>query len=100
MSFFEELRAAGEGANRAGVPTLLGCAVRLPSDWMGGLTSTSDAQGTFGALGHGNEENCEAPVLVKQLWAVGIVMVGRVGPVGDYPALCEGEGFKIPDLEF
>ena len=46
------------------------------------LHHTGDAQGTFGALGHGSEENCEAPVLVKQLWAVGIVMVGRAGRMG------------------
>ena len=33
------------------------------------------AQGTFGALGHGDEENRDAPVLVNPLWAAGIVMV-------------------------
>ena len=32
-------------------------------------------QGTFGALGHGDEENRDAPVLVNPLWAAGIVMV-------------------------
>ncbi len=32
-------------------------------------------QGTFGALGHGDENNRDTPQLLKQLWHVGIVMV-------------------------
>ncbi|GAX80909.1 hypothetical protein CEUSTIGMA_g8344.t1 [Chlamydomonas eustigma] len=32
-------------------------------------------QGTFGALGQGDEDNRDTPCLVKQLWPVGITMV-------------------------
>ncbi len=35
-------------------------------------------QGTFGALGHGNEDNCHAPTHVQSLWPMGIVQVGSL----------------------
>jgi E3 ubiquitin-protein ligase HERC4 len=32
-------------------------------------------QGTFGALGLGNEENADAPQMLQRLWPIGIVQV-------------------------
>ena len=44
-----------------------------------GLTGSgrvySFGQGTFGALGHGDHANCDAPALIQSLWAAGIVQV-------------------------
>eukprot|EP00192_Tetraselmis_astigmatica_P000681 CAMPEP_0117695176 /NCGR_PEP_ID=MMETSP0804-20121206/27995_1 /TAXON_ID=1074897 /ORGANISM="Tetraselmis astigmatica, Strain CCMP880" /LENGTH=1085 /DNA_ID=CAMNT_0005509221 /DNA_START=121 /DNA_END=3379 /DNA_ORIENTATION=- len=30
-------------------------------------------QGTFGALGHGHDQNVETPMMIEKLWAVGVV---------------------------
>lgn len=46
-----------------------GCTFSTTAAWL------FTTQGTFGALGHGDEENRDAPVLVNPLWAAGIVMV-------------------------
>jgi hypothetical protein len=45
-----------------------------------GLSSSgavySWGQGTFGALGHDDEDSCPAPRLIQRLWPLGVVQVG------------------------